>query len=81
MSFEVDDDTIKGAGRCKKDHVCLRGEEGLYCKPSDVMSGASGEVALIQCPQDEGCAYCQSFGGTTICQCPVRIEIFKRYGK
>ena len=81
MSYEVDDDTIKRAVRCDKDYACLRGEEGLHCKPSDVMSGTSGEAALIQCPEEDGCAYCQSFGGTSICQCPVRIEIFRRHGK
>ena len=81
MSYEVDEDTIKRAVNCARDQVCLSGEEELRCQPSDVMSGSSAEVALLQCPEDEGCAYCLSFGHTSICQCPVRIEIFKRYGK
>ena len=81
MSYEIDDDTVKRALKCPKEHVCLRGEKGLHCKPSDVMSGASADAALIQCPEDDACPYCQSFGGTSICQCPVRIEIFRRYGK
>jgi hypothetical protein len=81
MRYDIDDETIKRAVRCEKDYACLLGEEGLHCRPSDVMSGASADISLIQCPEDEACVYCQSFGSTSICECPVRTEIFRRYGK
>ena len=81
MSYDIDDETVKRAVKCDKEHACLLGEEGLYCRPTDVMSGDSADMTLIQCPEDAACAYCQSFGGTSVCQCPVRAEIFKRYGK
>ena len=81
MSYKVDDDTIKRAVNCTRNQICLTGEEELRCGPSDVMSGDSADMALLQCPVDMGCVYCQSFGKTSICECPVRVEIFKRYGK
>ena len=57
MGYKVDDDTIKSTVYCVRDHVCLSGAEEPRCKPTEVMSGASADVALLQCPEDEGCAY------------------------
>jgi hypothetical protein len=83
MPFKIDDKIVKQAHKCTRDHICLSGNGGLYCKVTYYMVGSNknDKAALIECPKDQGCPYCQSFGNTHICQCPVRMELFKRYSK
>ena len=81
MSYEIEDEVVSLATKCQKDHVCLTGEGALYCKVSDLMRGRDEEIPLLDCSEDVDCAYCQSFGKSYICNCPVRKEIFKRYGE
>ena len=45
------------------------------------MRGSESSAALIECPKDKGCPYCVSFGSTHVCQCPVRIELFRKFEK
>lgn len=80
MGFEIDDDILKAAVACGKGHMCVSRGQRPYCSPVELMRGEGQDAALIECPEDRGCPYCQSFGETHICQCPVRLEILRRYG-
>ncbi len=72
---------MKAATACGKGYVCLTAEGKPCCRPLEMMQGSGESAALIECPADSGCSYCHSFGDTHICQCPVRLEIFTRYGE
>ena len=81
MRFEIDEATVRRTQKCEKEFVCLKGEGGLYCKVTDIMTGTGREAALVECPGFFLCAYRESYGETDICECPVRIEIARKYGK
>ena len=80
MSYDIDEKIIKSAVKCDKDYICLSGEGGVYCKPTDIMRGTSSDIALVECSKDKKtCPYWQSFESTAVCLCPVRVEIYRRY--
>jgi hypothetical protein len=81
MKFEIEEEIVKLADKCPRDYVCLTGEGGLYCKVAVLMRGRDDEIPLLDCDTEVDCPYCQSFGQSYICNCPVRKEVFKRYGK
>lgn len=81
MGYEIDDEVVAKAASCGKERRCLSGAIEPSCTPIQLMRGSDDEAALIRCPEDKGCQYCHSFGNTHICQCPVRLAIFRRYGK
>jgi hypothetical protein len=81
MKYKIADNIIKQATRCDKNLVCLSGDGGPYCTVMDYMVGNEEEAALIECPKESACPYRASFGETHICECPVRMEIYKIYGK
>lgn len=81
MKHEIEDNIVRLTDKCQRNHVCLTGEGGLYCKVAVLMRGRDEEIPLLDCPEEIECPYCQSFGESYICNCPVRKEVFKRYGK
>ena len=81
MTYEIDESIAKRAFLCPRDQVCLTGKGGLYCRVEVLMRGTDEEVPLVDCLKEVKCPYLKSFGSTFICGCPVRREIFKRYGK
>ena len=42
--------------------------------------GENIKVYFIKHPKDKRCNYALSFGGSYICNCPTRREIYRRYG-
>lgn len=78
MKFKVDDVTIDCATHCEKSLACLNTEDHVYCP---VVHCVMHTVHYIECLHDEPCAYKETLEGSTICTCPVRMEIFNRYGK
>jgi hypothetical protein len=40
-----------------------------------------GKIHFVKCLHDEPCAYKDTLDGFTVCTCPVRKEIFNRYGR
>ena len=78
MEIQVDLRIAAQARRCKQQLVCLSGDlEGL-CKVKDI---AVDVLYLVEGMEKQGCGYQVPFGQDTIvCLCPVRREIYKRYG-
>ena len=81
MKYDIDEAILKAASACSKMRMCVTEEGKPCCTPIQIMRGEGEEAALIECPEDSGCSYCHSFGNTHICLCPVRMEIYRRYGQ
>ena len=77
MVLQVQDEVIKEAKNCQQDFSCLKSDGEGLCK---VKSCVGGEVHFIECMNDEYCSYQSTFANEAICDCPVRIEIYNRYG-
>jgi hypothetical protein len=82
MEFEIEEEIVSQALMCPRKNECLGGQGGLYCKVSILMRGNDGgEIPLLECDKAVDCPYCEAFGKSCICNCPVRKEIYKRYRK
>jgi len=80
MSIEIDEVIIKRTIKCQKDKACLNGEECYDCK---FESPISDELIFVKPKQkNTECPYKLLFGyDSHICQCPVRCEIYRKYGR
>ncbi|RLD47679.1 MAG: hypothetical protein DRI94_13655 [Bacteroidetes bacterium] len=77
MNFEIDSDIINKT-HCDKDFICLKEEaEDNICKINKCFDD---KFCSISKAKFENCINCFSFGYSRMCKCPVRIEIFKKYG-
>ncbi len=77
MNFDISDDARAAAKRCGKQLVCLNGNKEELCR---LKCDIKGEVLFIECREEAHCFYQITFGYGTICTCPVRREIFAKYG-
>lgn len=73
----VHDDFIKAAIRCKKNHSCLSGDKDNVCK---VEMSIGEKIHFIKCKNEDICNYRIPFGYSFVCTCPVRKELYNRYG-
>ena len=78
MSFDIDDDIKTRTRLCKKHFSCLKDDGEKLCR---VKQCIEGKVYFIECDTAEYCSYQKSFGDSKYCECPVRKEIFNKYGK
>jgi len=75
--FIVSEETIKNTQKCHKDFSCLKGQGDDHCA---VDSCINGKVHFVECLEKKYCSYQTSFGYGLICHCPVRKEIYNKYG-
>jgi hypothetical protein len=75
MTFTVSDETLKRTTHCQLALQCLSNEDGPSCE----VKHAEGldSVLFLRKGTD---AFCYYFEANRLCTCPVRIELFKRYG-
>ena len=78
MKFEVDKAVIASATQCEKNLACLQCEDHVYCP---VEMCVMHRIHYVKCLHAESCIYKCELEGSPICTCPVRKEIFNRYGK
>lgn len=76
MEIEISQKTIDETTECEHSHECLKDVSKIHCK---VESEISGEVHFVKCPDEELCAYKQTFGHSQMCCCPIRKEIYNKY--
>ena len=76
MRFEVSDDTRQAAD-CPYGYPCLTDEEWVGCAIDNCVGGT---VLFIRGETEILCRNMRNFGYEHICMCPVRREIFQRYG-
>lgn len=77
MGFEVDEEILKETTKCKEGFVCLASEVHGLCKVAS--SAAGGKVLFVCAEKKTRCPYCVPFGNSFVCNCPTRIELYKRY--
>jgi hypothetical protein len=75
--FKVSEDTLKKTTRCKKAFSCLSGKSSDLCK---VELCVDEKIHFIRCVGSEPCSYKVPFGYSYVCICPVRKELYNRYG-
>ena len=74
--IRISEDSLKNAGKCKKNHSCLSGQRDDLCK---VELNVDDKIHFVKCMSKESCPYRIYFGYSYVCLCPVRKELFNRY--
>ena len=77
MGFLVSDETKQKTTNCKKDFACLNGNGSNLCA---VEHCVDGKVHFIRCIDQSSCSYRSSFGNGFYCDCPIRKELYNKYG-
>jgi hypothetical protein len=77
MEYHVSRDAVEAAAACTKGFSCLNGSGGHLCP---VEYSVDGKVHFITCLNDARCSMQQTFGNRLLCGCPVRKELYNRYG-
>ncbi len=80
IRFEIEKSLVDLADKCPGGHPCLDGKESLHCRVSFSVEKGEDEYIFIKCPEGGGCSYRLSFGQTHVCTCPVRMQIYRKYG-
>ena len=75
--YAVDYKTVQATTLCKEKR-CLQGTDGVCCPVNHCVMD---RILFVDPPPEETCPYDQAFDGGHVCTCPVRKEIFSRYGK
>ena len=73
--LRVAEGTIKDT-HCANDFSCLAGKKECLCEVESTV----GKVIFIKSQFHIACKYCLSYGGSFICTCPTRNEIYNKYG-
>jgi hypothetical protein len=81
MKFKVDEEIKKQTTGCTLDYACLTAGEEFLCPATGPVVGSPSYVVFIKCDKGDTCIYRSRFGNSYVCRCPVRAEIFRRYGK
>lgn len=77
MDIEIDESTMRAATGCTKEISCLDPSRTTLCQ---VKHCVQNKVHFVECLDVDYCCYKMSFGSGFVCNCPVRKEIFNRYG-
>ncbi len=62
---------------CQRAFACSSGSREKICKVKELMLG---EALMIECADKLLCHYKESFGTWAICTCPIRKEIYSKFG-
>ena len=77
MKFEIPEEIIKKTN-CNKNYICLKEHaEKEICKIDKCIDN---KYCLLKKIKYDFCINRFSFGNSQMCKCPVRIEIFNKYG-
>lgn len=78
MDLKFPEETLKQASECPKNHSCLSNRGNGRCRVHYSMEGVP--FLMIKKPLQENCPYSFDFGDSHFCTCPVRFELYRRYG-
>lgn len=76
MTMEVSEEARQRTDECPRGFACLHDRESPRCAVRNSVRG----VLFVEKPTLGHCPYAMSFGYSYICSCPVRWEIYDRYG-
>lgn len=74
ISQEIIDETTK----CNFDKQCLQSADFPLCKANRI---SVNDVIFVSKTAIDVCNYVFGFGFSQICVCPIRKEIYKKYGR
>ena len=74
--YKISEDVLKKTTKCANGFKCLENGSSTICKWESYLSP---DVLFIKPKDGFNCAYLMSFGYSFICNCPTRIELYKRY--
>ena len=77
VKYEVDDTIIRSAKKCENRHACLNASIPLCSVEHCLMH----RIYYVACLSDEPCPYKKALDHSNVCTCPIRKEIFNRYGE
>jgi hypothetical protein len=77
VKIAVSANVIERTTRCQRQFSCLSGAVESLCEVEYVVVG---ELYCLKRTSWRGCSYERRFGDTFLCICPVRQEIYDRYG-
>lgn len=79
MRYKVSKKIIKATKKCHKGFECLSGKfSNCYCALDYLVM--HGGIYLDENEKlDSNCPYFFNFGNSCVCNCPTRIEIFRKY--
>ncbi|MBU0674316.1 MAG: hypothetical protein KJ950_06705 [Proteobacteria bacterium] len=72
--IEIDQDLL-ASSPCDNNHICLSG--GIYCS---VMDTLGHDMLQMECVEKRECRHHHTYGAMHICNCSVRLEIYRKYG-
>ncbi|MBI5539071.1 MAG: hypothetical protein HY951_03365 [Bacteroidia bacterium] len=76
MKIEINEEIITTTN-CIREYPCFNSESHHCCK---VVRCIDGAVHFVEPVERTHCFNMQSFGYSYFCSCPVRKEIFNKYG-
>ena len=77
VKLEVSEKTRQKTDKCWRGFACLSNATNGVCAVRDQV----GDVLFVEKTRQAYCPYDVTFGYSHICSCPVRHELFERYGK
>ena len=75
--YDINKEIIAKADKCDKNYACLYEPDGLSCT---ILSCLNGKIHFVN-KLERMCPYHLEFGYSHLCGCPVRKEIYDKYGK
>jgi hypothetical protein len=78
MDLKLTDEILKQASNCPKNHRCLSNQQDGRCRV--YYSIEEIPFLMIKNQRDEYCPYTFVYGEKRFCTCPVKIELYHRYG-
>jgi len=76
--ISVSEEILKQATHCQKNLNCLTGQAGGQCKVKLTLE--SVPFLKVNRANGEPCPYSFHYENSHFCTCPVRHELFHRYG-
>lgn len=76
VKLEVSQEIRQKTDKCWRGFACLSDAEAGVCAVHDHVGG----VLFVEKIKQAYCPYDVTFGYSHICACPVRRELFERYG-
>lgn len=76
--MKICSEVIKETTQCDRCYSCLEGAKfNVNCK---VINSINNNILFVESMNDSICSYLMPFGNSFICNCPVRKEIYIKYG-
>ena len=78
VRLKVSEKALEQTTECGKYHACLAGHIYRICKVKTL--AGSDRLLCNSVTKEFSCNYSQRFRKSHVCLCPVRKELFSRYG-